>query len=155
MVELGEIAGTIDRERPAVIHVSAHNGLGGVALALNHQPLRVDPHQLASAVERARHRARGIVLNFCSSQEVGVRLARSIPAVMAWPGPMPVAQGQDLGVLVPVTAGQQPQHREYVDHAEVRQPEEHEATPSRSPTGAGPCGPSRTARDQPSPSTRL
>jgi hypothetical protein len=32
-----------------------------------------------------------------------------------------VAQGEDLGVFGPVTHGQQPQHRERVGHAEVRQ----------------------------------
>jgi hypothetical protein len=32
-----------------------------------------------------------------------------------------VAQGEDLGVFGPVTRRQQPQHRQRVGHAEVRQ----------------------------------
>jgi hypothetical protein len=43
-----------------------------------------------------------------------------------------VAEGENLGVLVPVAAGQQPQECQRVGDAEVRQSQQHEATSSRS-----------------------
>jgi transposase-like protein len=88
MIGLGEIASSIDRERPAVLHVCAHRGNGGLALSLEGKPLFVDPHDLANAIERARCRPRCAILNFCSSAEIAARLARRIPAVIAWPGPV-------------------------------------------------------------------
>jgi hypothetical protein len=42
-----------------------------------------------------------------------------------------VSQDEDLGVLVVIAAGQQPQQREHVGHAEVGQSQQHEAASSR------------------------
>jgi hypothetical protein len=75
-----------------------------------------------------------------------------LPAELALHHGELVAQGQDLCILVPITAGQQPQHREHVHHTEVCQPEEHEATSSRS--RYRPAHSSRIAHDQPAPSAR-
>lgn len=86
MVELGEIAKNIDRERPAVIHVAAHRGSGGIALSLRDRTLFVDPHALLDAIERARHRPRCVVLNFCRSDEVADRLSRTAVSAVTWSG---------------------------------------------------------------------
>jgi hypothetical protein len=43
-----------------------------------------------------------------------------------------VAQHEDFSILVPITARQQPQQRECVRHAEVRESKEHESASSRS-----------------------
>jgi hypothetical protein len=65
------------------------------------------------------------------------------PAAPGWLEPDPLAaevalqhddlmaQREDLGVLVPIGARQQPQQRERVRDTEVRQSKEHEAASSR------------------------
>lgn len=88
MISLGEIATGIDRERPAVLHICAHRGLGGLALGMDGREHVVSPDDLAEAIERARHRPRCAVLSFCSSAELAPRLARRLPAVITWPGPV-------------------------------------------------------------------
>jgi hypothetical protein len=65
---------------------------------------------------------------------------RPVGRVEPYPLPVEVAlqhrelvpEGEDLRVLVPVAAGQQPQQRERVRDPQVRQPEQHEPTSSRS-----------------------
>lgn len=86
MIGLGEIAGVVDQERPAVLHLCAHRGPGGLALSLDERPHFVTPDDVAAALERARHAPRCAILSFCSSIEIAARLARRIPAVITWPG---------------------------------------------------------------------
>jgi hypothetical protein len=88
MVGLGEVARAVDREQPAIVHVSAHRGLGGLALTMNGNAHFVDPGELAAALERAQHRPRCTVLGFCASDDVAGRLTRSTPSVISWPGPV-------------------------------------------------------------------
>ena len=75
----------IDRERALVLHVCAHRGDGGLVLSDDGRPLHVDPQEVAGAIERARHRSRCAILNFCASSEIAPRLVRLIPAVISWP----------------------------------------------------------------------
>jgi hypothetical protein len=88
MIGLDEIATVLDQERPAVLHVCAHHALAGLPLSLDGRPHWVSPDDLAAAIGRSRHRPRCAVLSFCSSLEIASHLARRIPAVVAWPGPV-------------------------------------------------------------------
>jgi transposase-like protein len=92
MIGLSEVSSSIDQERPAVLHICAHRGSGGIALSLEGTPFFIDPHDLGEAIERARHSPRCAVLNFCSSEEIARRLTPRMPAVIAWPGPVEDAQ---------------------------------------------------------------
>jgi len=68
----------------------------------------------------------------CQQRPVGWLEPDLLRAKMALQHRDLMAQREDLGVLVPITAGQQPQQRERVRDTEVRQSKEHEAASSRS-----------------------
>jgi transposase-like protein len=93
MIELGEIAAAIDRERPVVLHVSAHNGCGGVVLSSHGREHIVDPVEVADAIDRADHRPTCVLLEFCGSDLVARQVARTTPAVISWPGEVSDEQG--------------------------------------------------------------
>jgi transposase-like protein len=85
MIELGEIASAIDRERPVILHVSAHNGPGGVVLSRHSRTHLVDPVEVANAIARADHQPTCLVLAFCGSRLIATQLSRTIPAIISWP----------------------------------------------------------------------
>lgn len=84
VIELGEIASAIDRARPTVLHISAHCGLGGVALTSSGREHFVDPVELAEAIGRADHQPSCVVLGFCRSAAIAPRVARTVSNVISW-----------------------------------------------------------------------
>lgn len=93
MIELGEIAAAIDRERPVILHLSAHNGCGGVVLSSHSREHIVDPVEVAAAIGRADHQPACVLLGFCGSDLVAPQVARTAPAVISWPGEVSDEQG--------------------------------------------------------------
>lgn len=83
----------IDRARPVVLHVSAHNGCGGVVLSSHGREHIADPVEVADAIDRADHRPTCIVLGFCGSDLIACQVARTTPAVISWPGGVSDEQG--------------------------------------------------------------
>jgi hypothetical protein len=89
---------------------------------------RVGPHQQSQALQAGLREA----VQQCGQPCPVGWFETDPPVELALQHSELMAEGEDLGVLVAVAARQQPQQRERVGDAQVRQSQQHEAASSRS-----------------------
>ncbi|HET8661876.1 MAG TPA: CHAT domain-containing protein [Micromonosporaceae bacterium] len=113
-IALGELALHLNRIRPLVLHLAAHNAFGGIYLSLDGAACSVAHTAILDALGRAHTPPRLVVLTVCHSAQLARALvADGIESSLGWPSEVNDDQArlfaaqlyQALGSGAPVTDG--------------------------------------------------
>lgn len=83
-VDLAELTSELSTARPAVLHLAAHAGFGGIAFAVGGRTRWIDQDDVAKAITNAPAPLL-TVLNICTSTRLASALNPWCPTVLYWP----------------------------------------------------------------------